>query len=138
MQLASLWRRLVSMFYDALLLMAWLFVAGFMVVGLIPGAVVERSALVQVSFQAYLVVAAGLYFVLFWARSGQTLAMKTWHLRVVTQEGAALSWRRAWIRYFWALATLGLGIAWALVDRERQFLHDRLAGTRLVKVEPRS
>jgi uncharacterized RDD family membrane protein YckC len=138
MQLASLWRRLASMFYDALLLMAWLFVAGFMVVGLIPGAVGERSALVQMGFQTYLVMVAGGYFVLFWVRGGQTLAMKTWHIRVVTREGAALSWRRAWLRYFWALATLGLGIAWALVDRERQFLHDHLAGTRVVKVEPRS
>jgi uncharacterized RDD family membrane protein YckC len=30
------------------------------------------------------------------------------------------------------LVALGLGFAWALVDRDRQFLHDRLAGTAIV------
>lgn len=136
MQLASLWRRLVSMFYEAMLLMAWLFLAGFLVVGLLPETVTERGIVVQTLFQAYLVLVAGLYFVPFWARGGQTLAMKTWRIRVVTREGAALTWRRAWIRYFWALATLGAGLVWSFVDREHQFLHDRLAGTRLVQVEP--
>ena len=138
MQLASLRRRLVSMIYDGMLLMAWLFMAGFLVVGLLPEAVAERGIVAQTLFQIYLIASAGLYFVLFWSRGGQTLAMKTWRIRVVTREGAALTWRQAWMRYFWALATLGLGIVWAFVDREHQFLHDRLAGTRLVKVEPRS
>ncbi len=135
MQLASLRRRLVSMIYDAMLLMACLFVAGFLVVGFLPEAVAERSVVAQTLFQLYLIAAAGLYFVLFWSRGGQTLAMKTWRIRVVTVDGAPLTGRRAWIRYFWALATFGLGIVWALFDRDRQFLHDRLAGTRLVKVE---
>lgn len=138
MQLASLRRRLVSMIYDGMLLMAWLFMVGFLVVGLLPEAVAERSIVAQTLFQIYLIASAGLYFVLFWSRGGQTLAMKTWHIRVVTREGATLTWRQAWMRYFSALATLGLGIVWAFVDREHQFLHDRLAGTRLVKVEPRS
>ncbi len=135
MQLASLRRRLVSILYDGMLLMAWLFMAGFLVVGLLPETVAERSSVAQTLFQIYLIAAAGLYFVLFWSRGGQTLAMKTWRIRVVTREGVALTWRQAWMRYFWALATLGLGILWAFVDREHQFLHDRLAGTRLVKVE---
>ena len=32
------------------------------------------------------------------------------------------------------LAAGVLGIAWALIDPDRQFLHDRLAGTRLVRL----
>ncbi len=134
MQLASLRRRLVSIIYDGMLLMAWLFMAGFLVVGLLPE-VAQRSSVAQALFQIYLMAVSGLYFVLFWSRGGQTLAMKTWRIRVLTREGAALTWRQAWVRYLWALATLGLGILWALVDREHQFLHDRLAGTRLVKVD---
>lgn len=135
MQRASLRRRLVSIIYDGMLLMAWLFMAGFLVVGLLPAAGAERSIVAQTVFQIYLIATAGLYFVLFWSRGGQTLAMKTWRIRVVTREGGALTLRQAWVRYFWALATLGFGILWALVDREGQFLHDRLAGTQLVKVE---
>jgi len=42
---------------------------------------------------------------------------------------------RALHRYVLAtlgLFALGLGFLWALVDRDRQFLHDRLAGTAIV------
>ena len=61
--------------------------------------------------------------------------MKTWRIRLVRHDGAAVSIPRALHRY--ALAALGffalgLGFWWALVDRDRQFLHDRLAGTALV------
>ena len=35
----------------------------------------------------------------------------------------------------WALALLAVNYAWALVDRDRRFLHDRLAGTRLVRAD---
>lgn len=86
-------------------------------------------------FQIYLVALAGVYFAWQWRHGGQTLAMKTWRLRVVTREGGPLTWPSAARRYLFALCgTLlaGVGFLWALVDRERQFLHDRLAGTCIV------
>jgi uncharacterized RDD family membrane protein YckC len=61
--------------------------------------------------------------------------MKTWKMRVEMADGAPLTLRIAAIRYVLALAgllCLGLGFLWALADRDRQFLHDRLAGTRIV------
>ncbi|TSA23220.1 MAG: RDD family protein [Betaproteobacteria bacterium] len=131
MVLAGLGRRVVSLLYEAVLLSAWLFVAGFLVVGLLPEV---RGVWAQMLFQVYVIAAAGLYFVLFWSRGGQTLAMKTWRIRVVTVEGDLLTPRRAWLRYLWAVASLGVGLLWALFDRDRQFLHDRMAGTRLVMV----
>ena len=33
---------------------------------------------------------------------------------------------------------LGITILWAIFDRDRQFLHDRLAGTRLVVATPQA
>ncbi len=72
-----------------------------------------------------------------WVHGGQTLPMKTWCLRVVTQAGAALSVSRAAARYTLALlgaALCGVGFLWALIDRDRQFLHDRIAGTCIVGV----
>jgi uncharacterized RDD family membrane protein YckC len=86
--------------------------------------------------QGYLLVVAGAYLIFCWLRSGQTLAMKTWGLRLVTLRGDRLTPGRAVMRY--GLATVGLlllaaGFVWALVDRERQFLHDRLLGTRIVR-----
>ena len=78
----------------------------------------------------------GTGFVAFWTRGGQTLPMKTWRIRLVRHDGAPVGVGRAVHRYLLAvlgLAAAGVGFAWALVDRDRQFLHDRLAGTALVE-----
>ncbi len=106
--------------------------------------------------QAFLFVVFGIYFVWFWAK-GQTLAMKTWHIRVVDAAGQPLTQLRALGRYLlaWLWFLPGLALAWwmevqgsmllllpmlsaalwaltSLLDPDRQFLHDRIAGTRLV------
>ena len=77
----------------------------------------------------------------FWTHGGQTIAMKTWRIRVESAEGGAVGTGRAVRRYLFALlgaAAAGLGYLWALVDRDGQFLHDRLAGTRLADLrDPR-
>ena len=125
-------RRLVCLFYDALLLEAVLFLASFLVVGLLPDV---RAGLARLVFQAYLLLVAGVYLTWFWHRGGQTLAMKTWRIRLVGSSGAVGGLGQAWLRYVIAvpgLAAFGFGFLWALWDRDRQFLHDRLAGTRLV------
>jgi len=64
--------------------------------------------------------------------------MRTWRLRLVTREGASLDWKHALKRFLIALPgtlLLGAGFLWALVDREGLFLHDRLAGTKIIKEE---
>jgi uncharacterized RDD family membrane protein YckC len=90
--------------------------------------------------QAYVLAVAGAYFVWFWTRGGQTVAMKTWRIRLVSAEGGPVGRARAIRRYLFALAggaALGAGFLWALVDRDRQFLHDRLARTLLVDTRPK-
>lgn len=86
--------------------------------------------------QLYLVALSGGYFAWQWRRGGRTLAMKTWRLRLVTREGAPLTWKHIFKRFLVALPGtlfLGAGFLWALFDREQLFLHDRLAGTRIIK-----
>ena len=68
------------------------------------------------------------YFLWCWLRGGQTLAMRAWKIRLVDVTPG-----KAAARFLIAAALLPLSILWALVDRDGQFLHDRLAGTRLVK-----
>lgn len=129
---ASLVRRGLALCYEALLLLA-LLLAGALPFVLIAGAVDRIAA--RPLFQLYLFALTALYFVWQWRHGGQTLAMRTWRIRVVTREGAPLDWARAARRYLFALCgtlLLGAGFLWALVDRERLFLHDRLAGTRIV------
>jgi len=134
--LAGLRRRLASAFYELLLLTALILVATFPFVGLTGGKITLGS---RVALQIYLFLLCGAYFVWLWHRGGQTLPMKTWAIRLEAAEGGQPSYLRLWARY--ALAVLGTALAgisfwWALLDRERQFLHDRLAGTRLVSAKP--
>jgi uncharacterized RDD family membrane protein YckC len=129
------WRRTLSMFYDFLLLLAIWFIASFIfhLVFRDTNAVYFRPL-----FQFYLLFVAGIYFIWFWTHGGQTLAMQTWKMRVVTSSGQRLTTRQAITRYLLAVIGItffGFGIMWALFDRDRQYLHDRLAGTRIVNVE---
>jgi len=146
--------------YEGMLLFAVVFVAGwlFSTLGQMRDAMDSRRHLLQ----AFLFVVFGVYFVFFWAK-GQTLAMKTWGIRIVDNQGRALTEGRALLRYLlswvWFLPPLaviapfklGAGEAsvlvlgwvaiWALLSRfhpERQFWHDAWAGTRLIASKPMS
>ena len=135
-RLASLRLRLVSLAYEGMLLSAVLYASSYLFVSLARDV---QSGLPRTIFQVYLLSVCGAYFVFCWARTGQTLPMKTWRMRVVTAQGGALSVGRAFRRYLLAVPCMlsGISLLWVPLDRERQFLHDRLAGTRIVRVEIR-
>jgi uncharacterized RDD family membrane protein YckC len=131
---ASLARRLAAAVYDALLVVALMFIATFPFLAFLGD---STHGWRRHLLQAWIVFVIGAYFVWFWTRGGQTLPMKTWRIRLVRVDGAAVNLARAVHRYVIALlgtAALGSGFLWALVDRDRQFLHDRLSGTALVDV----
>jgi uncharacterized RDD family membrane protein YckC len=132
LELAGITRRLIAGAYDLLLLLAVLFVAAFIFLFLF-GSAVEPPR--RYFFQAYLLLVSGSYFGWFWLHGGQTLAMKTWRLHLVSVDGAPLSLQQCFIRFLLAVAGLaffGAGWWWALFDREGCLLHDRIAGTRLM------
>lgn len=129
---AGIARRAGSLVYEALLLAALLFICTWVFLFF---AQTLDATLARHLLQAWLVMLTGAYFVYCWTHGGQTLPMKTWRVWLVMRTGNAVPARIAIRRYLFALLSLaacGLGFAWALVDRDRQFLHDRLAGTRLV------
>ena len=130
----SLIRRILCMIYDGLLLFAVLFVAGFAFIYLtdFPNQPDLRPLL-----QIFLLALIAGYFCWFWCKSGQTLAMKTWRIKLQNRNGVLLSPTQALMRFALALGGVAMGgltIVWALFDREQQFLHDRLTGNRLVSV----
>ncbi len=153
----SLRRRMACWLYEGMLMFGVVFIAGYLFSTLTQ----TRHALDNRHLQqGFLFVVFGIYFTWFWAK-GQTLAMKTWHIRVVDRQGHALSQPRALLRYLlswlWLLPPLAVSglvglpggeltvllfgwiAIWALLSRfhpERQFLHDALAGTRLVHQAP--
>ncbi|MDT3707834.1 MAG: RDD family protein [Thiobacillus sp.] len=126
--------RIAAMVYESLLVAAVLFVASLPFLYLVGNA---QTGWQRHLFQAYILGVLFAYFSTFWLRSGQTLAMKTWRIRLVTDDGSRLTLKQAGLRFVLALLGLllvGIGFAWALIDRDGQFLHDRIAGTRLVRV----
>lgn len=131
----SIKRRLICMVYESMLLAGVAFFAGLLFLGMTG---TSPSGWMRHVFQIYLFFVIGLYFVASWRRGGQTLPMKTWKLRLVGADGAGITLRQAMVRYVCAWPSVllgGIGILYAPFDRERQFLHDRLAGTRVVASE---
>lgn len=129
----SLRRRLASMAYESLLLVGVLSVA-FMLPNLVLGIGFD-ILLPGWALLGHIAAVLGAYFVWYWRHGGQTLAMQTWNIRLTTSSGAPPSLARLALRYVLAwpsIVYLGAGLLWALFDRDGQFLHDRLAGTRLV------
>ena len=132
-QLPGIRRRLASAVYDALLLLGVLVAAlilPHMLIGMLfhmtaPGAVLAL----------HLVLVLACYFLWYWRHGGQTLAMQTWKIQLISVSGAAPSWRQLLLRFLLAWPSIGYGgagLLWAIFDRDRQFLHDRLAGTRII------
>ncbi|MYM36105.1 RDD family protein [Duganella sp. FT50W] len=151
-------RRLISMVYEALLGFAVLFLP-FLIFEVATGG--SHTPLVEHMRQALAFLVLGAYFIHQWTREGQTLAMRTWRMKLVSTNGGPVTPRVAVVRYLlswmwilpalivalaadlhrWqALGAILIGIAaWSLTaffDKDRQFLHDKLAGTRLVQLPP--
>ncbi len=126
--------RMAVMVYELLLVTAVIFVAALPFLYLVGNA---ETGWLHHLFQLYILGVLFAYFSAFWLRSGQTLAMKTWRIRLVNPDGTRLTLRQAALRFVIALLGLllaGIGFWWALFDRDRQFLHDRIVSTRLIRV----
>ena len=157
----SIKRRVASLVYESMLLAALLVIAAFPVAGLKGAALAGAPHFI---FQAYLLCVTAAYFTWFWRHGGQTLAMKTWAFRVINIDGSNLNFARALIRFFvalifygpacvglvllffperisrvvtmWAFLPMAATVLWARFDVDHQFLHDRMAGTRLIDTKP--
>jgi len=121
-------RRLASMAYEAILLFAVAFFAAWLFY-YASGGRDATAGWLRFALQLFVAAVFAAYFLWCWLRGGQTLAMKAWGIRLVD-----VTPRKALLRFVVAIALLPASIAWALFDRDRQFLHDRIAGTRLVLI----
>lgn len=152
-------RRFASMIYEGVLLFAVVFLAGYLFDTLTQS---RHALMLRGGRQVWLFIAIGAYFLICWRRSGQTLPMKAWHIRVMGTDGRPAKTWRLLLRYvyMWILPLLGASLVWAGAQlsgwnamlmlivaapflvfiptwftAQQQFLHDLLAGTRLVNVQ---
>jgi uncharacterized RDD family membrane protein YckC len=135
---AGLLRRLAALAYDSLIVLALWLTAAVPFVWIAHGA--PQGPLMRLSFQMYLLAIAFAFFGWFWVHGGQTLGMRAWRLRVVDNDGRAVTWTQATKRFAAAILSLlcaGIGLLWVMHDRERRAWHDRLSGTRVVVLPKR-
>jgi uncharacterized RDD family membrane protein YckC len=146
------------MIYDALLLAGVAFVVSYALLASLQWSY-PLSPARRLGLQAVVVVASGIYLIICWTRTGQTLGMKAWRIKVIDHDRRPPRAARAIARYVlaWHLWLPGLALAasfddstrWSLVmvaagfalflmpalfDRQRRLLHDRLTGTRVARV----
>jgi uncharacterized RDD family membrane protein YckC len=129
---APLWRRLMAMLYDSLLLLATLMLATLPVVTLYDGI---PAGWVRHVFQIYLLVVAFVFFGWFWVHGGQTLGMRSWRLQLINAEGSSVGWKTALVRFVAALLSglvAGLGYLWVLVDARGRTWHDRISDSYII------
>ena len=157
---ASVLRRLSAMLYESLLLLAVSF-PPLLVASVSATMIGQENPLVSLIATVGLIFFWALYFCYAWQKAGQTLPMKVWRLRLENPQGTLLSKGKIYLRFFWALVFLALipalvyyvsrqttlspllsfelAILWWLLpwgyayfDSDKQFLYDRLAGSRIV------
>ncbi|MFC5462054.1 RDD family protein [Massilia niabensis] len=154
-------RRVIAMVYEAFLLTAVEALAVFLFIFLTGN---RQDPVFRAALMVFLFLVTGAYFVHAWSGSGFTLAMKTWRIKVLKVGHAKVPLKNAVIRYLlawgwvapallagalldlhrfkeWVLVLTVGAVAWGLtafLDRDRQFLHDRIAGTRLIALPKES
>jgi len=136
-QLRILLVRLTAALYDALILVALWIVATLLLMPFTGGAI-DPPLPWNIPFDLYILAITFLYLGGLWHKTGQTLGMRPWRLKVVAAGNGNISWRQALVRMFAAMLSwllLGAGWLWILFDREQLALHDRLSGTRMIRIE---
>ena len=131
-QVPSMIKLGACLLYELLTIIAIVFVSAGIFVWLFGNA---TYGLKRLMLQLFLWCVIGAYFIWCWLKSGQTLAMQAWKIKVLDHHDQLLNLKLAMLRYVLVSINLlfcGIGFLWAIVDKERLFLHDRLLKCRLV------
>ena len=155
MQTIGLFKRLLVILYDGLLLVSVAFFTSALLMGLFTWlgpdsffatpdpanpSLIERSDLGRlvggIIISINVVFVSFFFYGWFWTHGGQTLGMKAWGLYLIKPDGKFIDWSTALKRYSAALlswACLGLGFTWILLDARKRTWHDILTNTQIVK-----
>ncbi len=129
---ATLIKRLLAIVYDSLSVMAVWMLLGYIFIAFNDGEAVSGPL-----FNSTVFLITFLFFALFWTRSGQTLGMLAWRLRIESEQGQPLNAKQALLRFMCAILSalvFGMGYWWMLVDSNKLTWHDRWSSSRVVQL----
>ncbi len=128
---AGLLKQLLAMLYDSFLIAAILFIGTAILLPFTHG-----EAIHSFSYSLYLLMLIFIFYSWFWSKSGQTLGMKVWKIRIINDYGFNPSWTESFLRLafaFFSMACFGLGYLWRLF--KPYTWHDRLSHTKIIDVK---
>lgn len=136
---APLWRRIAALFYDLLVLVAIWMATSALILLAFQGKVdvAHQPPLYHHLLQTALLLVTALYFIASWRKGGQTIGMRAWRVRIVDAMDQPPDLRRCLLRFACALLSLlalGAGFFFCLFDPQRRAWHDRMAGTRMLRL----
>ncbi len=127
----GLLRVFAAIVYDTLLVVALFFFATAILLPFNGGKAISHQ---QFFYPIYLLAVSFGFYGWFWTHGGQTLGLRAWKIKVLTENHKPLGWGQAFVRYICALFSfglLGLGFLWILVDKNRRSWHDIVSKTGL-------
>ena len=133
MNYVTIWRRLASILYDSLLVLAILIIMSlpFFSFNL------EENLSLKIIMQIYYYLITQYFFVWFWVNNEGTLGMKTWKIKIVSEDGNKISYIEAIIRFNTAILSFiffGLGFLTSFLRKDKKCLHDFISKTALIKL----
>ena len=139
---ASFMRRLGAMFYDFMLALSFVIVVGFffmaVVMSLFEIENIKRGSTGAKIFFPLLILLSFAFYGWFWTHGGQTLGMRAWKLKLVSEDTTRISWTQAFFRFCYAIISwlpLGAGYLWMLVDKNKKTWHDKVSHTFIVDLK---
>ncbi len=142
----TLIRRLAAMLYDTLICAALMLVTTSIYMAISSSIVGTESYDAMTAsgstsndplLQSILFITLYCFFAYFWTRSGQTLGMQVWHIRIQNENNTSISWLQALLRFIMSIISLlcfGLGFLWILIDKDKKAWHDRFSESKVVRI----
>ena len=137
LQYADFWVRAGAKIIDIFILSAiGIFVSSILGLFISPNYDPEVSMAFPFLINFFQMIIAVSYTTYFLGKYAATPGKMVCHLKVVTPDGGKISYSQAFFRYFAEIVSsliFCIGYLMAIFDIERRTLHDRIAGTRVVK-----
>ena len=154
MKYISIWRRIASLLYDIVLIVALVIIMYMPLLSFN----IEENFILKITAQIYVYLIIQYFFVWFWVNSNGTLGMKSWRVKISDTNGNKITYKQAILRfnvsliYFliigflvftyykysemnnFLLMLLAILLSFPLIRKDKKFLHDIISKTILIKI----